>query len=179
VVREHKSTTSPLESRGGSGFVGRIGDERGVALTEFALILPLLMLVLIGMLDFGKAYNYWIDQTHLANEGARWAAVDKNPAGVTMTLQQYIASKANTDELKTGGTSSITGPLGVCIAFPAGTSNVGNPVEVRVSTTYNWLPMIGAKISILQTEINGKATMRIEKKPVNYGSGAGGTPATC
>jgi Flp pilus assembly protein TadG len=156
-----------------------INDERGQALVEFALVLPLLILLLFALLDFGKAYNYWIDQTHLANEGARWAAVDKNPAGVTLTLQQYIASKANTDELKSGGTSNISGPLGVCIAFPAGTSNVGNPVEVRVSTTYNWLPIIGAKISILQTQINGSATMRIEKKPVNYAAGAGGTPGTC
>jgi Flp pilus assembly protein TadG len=161
------------------GFFARAQDERGVALTEFALILPLLMLLLMGMLDFGKAYNYWIDQTHLANEGARWAAVDKNPAGVTMTLQQYIASKANTGELKDGGTSSISNPLGVCIAFPAGTSNVGNPVEVRVSTTYTWLPIIGDKISILQTTIDGSATMRIEKKPVNYAAGGGGTPGTC
>lgn len=179
MERRQQAATSPLETRGGSRFSGGIRDERGVALTEFALILPLLMLLLIGMLDFGKAYNYWIDQTHLANEGARWAAVDKNPAGVTMTLQQYIASKANTDELKDGGTGSISNPLGVCIAFPAGTSNVGNPVEVRVATTYKWLPIIGDKISILQTTINGSATMRIEKKPVNYASGAGGTPTTC
>jgi len=179
VESRQKAVTRGLETRRRSGRIGRFGDERGVALTEFALILPVLMLLLIGMLDFGKAYNYWIDQTHLANEGARWAAVDKNPAGVTMTLQQYIASKANTDELKNGGTGSISDPLGVCIAFPAGTSNVGNPVEVRVATTYKWLPLIGDKISILQTTINGSATMRIEKKPVNYADGAGGTPATC
>jgi Flp pilus assembly protein TadG len=161
------------------GFTERARDERGVAMTEFALILPLLMLLLIGMLDFGKAYNYWIDQTHLANEGARWAAVNKNPAGVTMTLQQYIASKANTPELRNGGTGSIASPLGVCVSFPDGTSNVGSPVEVRVSTTYKWLPIIGEKISILQTTINGSATMRIEQKAVNYASGAGGTGATC
>src|SRR5688500_20397351 len=98
-----------------SGLIERSRDERGVALTEFALILPLLMLLLIGMLDFGKAYNYWIDQTHLANEGARWAAVNKNPGGVAMTLQQYIASTANTDELKDGGTSSVASQLGVCM----------------------------------------------------------------
>jgi Flp pilus assembly protein TadG len=166
-------------SRGSSGLIGRARDERGVALTEFALILPLLMLVLIGMLDFGKAYNYWIDQTHLANEGARWAAVNRNPAGVTMTLQQYIASKANTDELKNGGTSSISDALGVCIGFPNATSNVGDPVEVRVTTTYKWLPIIGDEISILQTTISGKATMRIEQRPANYSAGAGGTGATC
>ena len=148
-------------------------------MTEFALILPLLMLLLVGMLDFGKAYNYWIDQTHLANEGARWAAVNKNPGGTTMTLQQYIVSKANTDELKNGGTSSISNPLGVCIAFPNTSSNVGDPVEVRVATTYTWLPIIGEKISVLQTTINGSATMRIEQKPVNYTAGGGGTPGTC
>jgi hypothetical protein len=96
-----------------------------------------------------------------------------------MTLQQYIASKANTDELKNGGTSSISDPLGVCIGFPNATSNVGDPVEVRVSTTYKWLPIIGDEISILQTTISGKATMRIEARPVNYAAGAGGTGATC
>ena len=79
-----------------------------MALTEFALILPLLMVLFLGILDFGKAFNYWIDQTHLANEGARWAAVNKNPGGATLTLQQYIASKANTNELKSGGTDSVT-----------------------------------------------------------------------
>jgi Flp pilus assembly pilin Flp len=163
----------------GTPLVTRLHDERGVALTEFALILPLLMLLLIGMLDFGKAYNYWIDQTHLANEGARWAAVNKNPGGVAMTLQQYIATKANTDELRDGGTSSVASPLGVCIAFPNTSSNVGEPVEVRVSTSYAWLPIIGEKISILQTTITGSATMRIEQKPVNYAAGAGGTGATC
>ena len=59
------------------------------------------------------------------------------------------------------------------------TLSAGEPVEVRVFTTYTWLPIIGEKISILQTTISGKATMRIEQKPVNSAAGAGGTPATC
>ena len=45
------------------------GREAGVALVEFALVLPLLLVILFGMLDFGKAFNYWIDTTHLANSG--------------------------------------------------------------------------------------------------------------
>ena len=182
MERSRYSTASGLETRRRSGLSGRFEDERGVALTEFALILPVLMLVLVGMLDFGKAYNYWIDQTHLANEGARWAAVNKNPGGTAMSLQQHIASKANTNELRNGGTGSIATGLSVCIEFPDVTSNVGDPVRVRVSTTYTWLPLIGDKISILQTTINGSATMRIEQKPVggaNYSAGTGGTPGAC
>jgi Flp pilus assembly protein TadG len=53
--------------------------ESGAVLVEFVLVLPLLLVLLFGMLDFGKAFNYWIDETHLANEGARFAAVNKNP----------------------------------------------------------------------------------------------------
>ena len=49
-----------------------LGDERGVALVEFALVLPLLLVLLLGMIDVGKAVNYWNDETHLANEAARF-----------------------------------------------------------------------------------------------------------
>ncbi len=143
--------------------------EAGVALVEFALVLPLLLVILFGMLDFGKAFNYWIDQTHLANEGARWAVVNKNPGGGT--LQEYIQQQADTPELRNGGTSSVPGPLQICISFPNGSANVGDPVHVTASSTYNWLPLIGNRIGIAQTTISGSATMRLEAIPTNYGAG--------
>ena len=144
-------------------------SERGVALVEFALVLPLLLLLLFAMLDFGKAYNYWIDETHLANEGARWAVVNKNPGGGT--LQNYIQQQADTPELRNGSTSSVPSPLQVCISFPNGTANVGDPVHVSVSATYNWLPFIGSRIGVAQTTISGSATMRLEARPTAYGAG--------
>jgi Flp pilus assembly protein TadG len=94
-----------------------LDDDSGAALVEFALIAPLLLILLFGMIDFGKAFNYWIDETHLANEGARWAVVNKNPAG-SGTLQQYIQQQADTPELRTGGTASVPNPMQVCISFP-------------------------------------------------------------
>jgi Flp pilus assembly protein TadG len=145
-------------------------SDDGVALVEFALILPVLALMLFGMLDFGKAFNYWIDETHLANEGARWAVVNKNPAS-TGTLQEYIRSQATTPELRNGGTASVADPVRVCVEFPAGTSNVGDPVRVTVTATYKWLALIAQRLSVTQTDINGAATMRLEAKPTNYGAG--------
>ena len=70
----------------------RLGaDESGQGLTELALVLPVLLLLILGMVDFGKAVNYWIDETHLSNEGARFAAVNSNPgSGAGQTLQQYL-----------------------------------------------------------------------------------------
>ena len=148
----------------------RAGSDDGVALVEFALILPVLALMLFGMLDFGKAFNYWIDETHLANEGARWAAVDKNPAS-SGTLQTYIRQQATTAELRNGGSASLANPVRVCIEFPNGTSNVGDPVRVALTATYRWLGFIASQTSLTETTITGSATMRLEARPTKYSAG--------
>jgi Flp pilus assembly protein TadG len=143
--------------------------ESGAALTEFALVLPVLLVLLLGILDFGKAFNYWIDQTHLANEAARWAVVNQNPGAGT--LQNYIQQQATTQELRAGGTGSVPAAAQVCIAFPSGTARVGDPVNVTVSTTYNWLPFLSDRIDIASTTIRGSATMRLEAVPTAYSAG--------
>ena len=150
--------------------VRRVRGERGAALVEFALILPVLALLLFGMLDFGKAFNYWIDETHLANEGARWAVVNKNPAS-SGSLQNYIRQQATSNELRNGGTSSVSNPVQVCIEFPNGTSNVGDPVRVELTTTYRWLGVLAARMSVTQTTIKGSSTMRLEARPTTYSAG--------
>jgi Flp pilus assembly protein TadG len=61
------------------------GDS-GAAAVEFALVLPLLLLLVVGMLDFGMTYNHWISLTNLAHEGARLAAVGPATAGDVKTL---------------------------------------------------------------------------------------------
>jgi Flp pilus assembly protein TadG len=146
------------------------GGEAGAALVEFALVLPILLVLLLGMLDFGKAFNYWIDQTHLANEGARWAVVNKNP-GPGGTLQDSMRLKANTTELLNGGTASVPDPVQVCVSFPNGSSNVGDPVKVTVSVDYNWIPFIGNGIGIGTSTLSASSTMRLEAVPTNYGAG--------
>src|SRR5918912_12141 len=76
----------------------RCRDERGVALTEMALVLPLLLLLILGMIDFGKAINYWIDDTHLANQGACLAVVNNYPGGSTTTLQDWLRGRTASAE---------------------------------------------------------------------------------
>jgi Flp pilus assembly protein TadG len=145
--------------------------ESGAALVEFTLVLPLLLLMLIGMLDFGKVLNYWIDETHLANEGARYAVVNKNPSTTGQSLQAYIQQQLDTTELRSGGTSAVPSAAQVCINFPNGTANVGDPVQVTVSTDYHFIPFLGAKIGVTQKTINGSSIMRLEAPPSNYAAG--------
>src|ERR671924_19888 len=165
--RPHTQAASRLPSRNAGC---RARSEEGVALVEFALILPILVLLLFGMLDFGKAFNYWIDETHLANEGARWAVVNKNPAS-SGTLQEYIRQQATTSELRSGGTASLPSPVRVCIDFPNGTSNVGDPVRVTLSATYRWLGIITSEVGLTDTTITGSSIMRLEARPTNFAAG--------
>ena len=144
----------------------RRNSENGVAMVEFALVLPILMMLLFGLVDLGKGFNYWIDQTHLANEGARWAIVNKNPG--PDTLQAYIQQQATTTELKDGATSSVAAPLEVCITFPEGT-DVGDPVHVTATATYTWFGILGLEVT--ETTIAGSATMRLEARPTTYEAG--------
>jgi Flp pilus assembly protein TadG len=156
------------------------GDEAGVALIEFALVAPILLVILLGMLDFGKAFNYWIDETHLAASGARWAVVNKNPG--SGTLQQYIQAQGDTAELRSGGTSSVSQPAKVCVSFPnVGhvTPQVGDPVKVTVQISYRWLPIIGKRLVSPTALIGGSATMRLEALPTNYTAGPGLTGTSC
>ena len=147
-----------------------IADESGAALVEFVLVLPILLVLLFGALDFGKAYNYWIDGTHLSHEGARFAAVNKNP-GPGATLQLSIRDQADTPELRSGGTASVPGALSVCIDFPNGTSQIGDPVRVRVTTTYHFLSFLSSKVGIAQKTIQSDSIMRLEQPPTNYAAG--------
>ena len=147
-------------------------DESGAALVEFALILPFLAVFLFGALDFGKAYNYWIDTTHLANEGARYAAVDRNPDPAAPNFLAAIKQQANTAELRNGGTGSVPNPLRVCVYLPDGAVRFGR-VRVEVTSTYHFMSFMFSSIKFpgLTKEIVTDSTMRLERPPTTFTDG--------
>jgi Flp pilus assembly protein TadG len=62
-------------ARGPRRSAGRTTHDRGAAAVEFALVLPLLFLILFAIIDFGRALNTQITLTQAAREGARLAAL--------------------------------------------------------------------------------------------------------
>jgi Flp pilus assembly protein TadG len=183
-ARNPKPVPKPdIPTRARKGPLGRLAgrwlresrSERGTALVEFVLVLPVLLIILFGVLDFGKAFNYWLDEGHLAGQGARWAAVNTNP-GSGVTLQAYIKSQAETSEMTSGGGTSMPSAIQVCITFPTNSSTgtsmqVGDPVTVTVNGTYNWMTYIAGKTGIASSTISSSETMRLEQVPTTYSSG--------
>jgi Flp pilus assembly protein TadG len=140
----------------------RARQERGQAIVEFAVVLPLLLLIIMGILYFGRFMNYSNSETQLAEEGVRWAAVNTNPgAALTtpVTLQAYIASQLP-PELQTTD-SDVAVAAKVYIYYPQGppasTNTLGSSVRVCVAATLNY-PYLG----ISGSPVAESATMRIE-----------------
>ena len=69
-------------------------NRRGSAAVEFALVLPVLMLLLFGIIDFGRMMNARITLSEAAHEGARAAAVAGDDAAVA-TIGKVMGSMAS------------------------------------------------------------------------------------
>lgn len=138
--------------------------ERGQALVEFALVLPLLLLVVLGIADFGRALGYKDDMTHLANAAARYAAVNNSPNGAG-TLKTYITSTAPS------GLQTMLGQPGSSFTFTfppvaGGALNhcIGDPVTVTIQVQYPWLRFISSRLGIGATSsMTSTSTMRLEQ----------------
>lgn len=142
----------------------RLRGEDGTALVEFAMVLPLLLLIVMGILYFGRFESYASDETQLASSAARWASIDANPgSSSSLTLQQYVAQQAS-PELANG--SSDVSQVKVYVYYPSGsTGGAGQPVRACVTNSVNFLPILGlGRSTITQT-----ATMAVESSsPKNW-----------
>src|SRR5438046_10643873 len=75
------------------GLARRLLGQRGTALMETALTLPLLLLVSVSIFEFGRAYQTWQILTNAAREGARVACLpDYTDTQVTTTVRSYLSS---------------------------------------------------------------------------------------
>ena len=71
----------------------RWSSESGAELIEFALVLPLLLLVLLGIIDFGFLFQRYEVVTNAAREGARVAVLPGyGDADVQARVDQYLAA---------------------------------------------------------------------------------------
>lgn len=94
--------------------------ERGQSLVELALVLPLFLLLVLGMIEYGRVAIIMTTLEGAAREGARYAALaPSDTAGITAAARRTA--------IATGAT-----PVQVTAAFPNGVSTAGNPVRVTV-----------------------------------------------
>jgi Flp pilus assembly protein TadG len=155
--------------------------EDGQALVEFALAIPLLLLVLFAIIQFGEAINFYNEETNVTNIATRYATVLSSATATTdptyptctyngqksvdiVTYVQYCAG----DEA--GQLSGAT--VKVCdLTTPTSTSPSAGD-QFRVSMTYSLpilssMPILSQFFSGTTIPITASATMRVETSSWN------------
>jgi TadE-like protein len=139
--------------------------ERGTAVVEFALVAPVLFLLVFGIVDFARMLNYYNVMTQLAAQGARAASVNRNPDGTAISgpssIQQQIV------DLYTGVPEVKNDPsYHVCIMDPVPTA-AGQPVTVMTEFDFNFLPFIPTPGGTGTLHLHASSTLRAEAPPVD------------
>jgi Flp pilus assembly protein TadG len=160
--------------------------ERGSALVEFAIILPMVLMLAFGIMTAGITYNHKIDLTHAAREGARYGATlpqlqctgSPNPCG-TQNWAQVVQSVVVERALGTVSASQVcvalvTGNPGAVLAsgfsvnspnadgtcYSDGNGDSGKRVQVSITKTGDKIDGLLFKIPVTLTS---QATAKFEQ----------------
>jgi Flp pilus assembly protein TadG len=142
----------------------RFRSERGAELIEFAVVLPMLLLVFVAIVDFGLLFQRYLTLSNAAREGARIAVLPGyGPTDVQNRVTEYVQNS-------TGDTTLSPATVRTLVSIdPDG----GGPVppfpaaQVTVSMTHSYL-FIGPVSGLLgggsftSITLAARSTMRIE-----------------
>lgn len=117
-------------------------QQKAQALVEFALVIPLLIVIIFGIIEFGRLWMTMNTLTGAAREGVRVAAVTAPDPALVQNAAQNVLSAANIS----GATVSVTGP------------NAANEVTVTVTMNYTVLtgsivPGLSGSLQLTRTSI--------------------------
>ncbi|MDP2661513.1 MAG: TadE/TadG family type IV pilus assembly protein [Dehalococcoidia bacterium] len=139
----------------------RTRSERGEALVEFVILAPVLMLLLFGMVDFGRVYDAWVVSTNAAREGARYAAIYSTKDYLSNAQVVQMSQQKAFDYLTggMGGRTDVSYTLSdITVSMPS--TRWQQPVTVNVSVRVEIWALLNVFLSN-QATVNASATMQV------------------
>jgi len=127
----------------------KLGNQRGQALVEFTIILPLLLLIVMGIIQFGMIFNSYLSLQNASREGARAGIVGSSSTEIRDTI---IAVSPNLDA------SNLTVTVTPSDAY----RQSGDTLTVKLTYTYNLTIPIIKNILGGSITLNTQTSMRIE-----------------
>ena len=115
-----------------------VGESRGQSLVETAIVLPLLLMLLIGIVDVGLSINAYLTVTNASREGVNYAIAHPSaaPSQIASIVEQRIAPlhSVTTAASYYNGSTFIPWPTsGIPSSSPS-----ASQVPVRVQVSYPW-----------------------------------------
>jgi Flp pilus assembly protein TadG len=163
--------------------------EDGQALVEFALVLPIVVIIIFGIASFGFALNGWNDETHLVSEAARCAAVNSDCTGKEV---QFTGGVYEVDEVSVGKATAGTIVLSfkwngvvyktASIAYNASATTVAAAVQAAKGTGGETLPAscvkgAGELKTAVKLTFEGSCTGPVTEQTITPTGLTAGTPS--
>jgi Flp pilus assembly protein TadG len=102
----------------------RFRSQKGAALLEAAVTIPLILLIAVGIFEFGRAYQTWQVLTNAAREGARLAVINgTTDTDVTTTVRNYMQN----GQLENYATATVT----ITRTVPLTGKDTGSQVQIN------------------------------------------------
>jgi Flp pilus assembly protein TadG len=135
-----------------AGLRTRVLGQRGAALVETALVLPLILLVSVSIFEFGRAFQTWQVLTNAAREGARIAILPGTvDSDVTARVQQYVTGGQLT------GTATVAIDHNQTISIGTGTATAS---KVTVNYPFSFMVLSPvAKLLVSNSALGADFTM--------------------
>ncbi|WP_243124594.1 TadE family protein [Clostridium sp. AWRP] len=124
-------------------------NEKGQALVEFAMILPILLLLVMGIVQFGMVINSYLTIENASREGARAGIIGSTDEEIRYLI---AATSPNLDPKN----------LTVTITPDESSRRSGDSLIVKVTYKYNLTVPIISSLFNNVIELNGQTTMRVE-----------------
>jgi Flp pilus assembly protein TadG len=162
------NTLTPLASQ--PSIRARLSSECGAELIEFALVFPLLLMVVLGIVDFGFLFQRMEVVTNAAREGARIAVL---PGYATADVTARVTNYVQTGGLPTTGTNPVIQVTNVSIPTGAGGPNLtGKRVLVTYTHSYVFIGPIAGWFggSFTTVPVSAVSIMRDELATAGAGS---------
>jgi Flp pilus assembly protein TadG len=134
----------------------RSNNDEGASLVEFALLMPLLILLVLGVVEFGFKFGQFNELRHAVREGARYAAVsspDYDGGGGTGDANDVIAVVCDAIDLPNSTLS---------ISLSGGTDRLDH-ASLEVAAAVESLTGVPLISSFLPDALTNEATFRLEQ----------------
>lgn len=133
---------------------GREKKEDGQAMVEFALILPIFLLILCGIIDFGWMFYNQLSLNNACREGARYAVVNTADGADMQKIITHIENSSKNVFDKDG--------VEIDIAYSAPGEPTSGDVTVTLKAEINFFtPVLSSVLGKTKT-INSTVTMKVE-----------------
>jgi len=130
--------------------------EGGQAIVEFAVILPVFLLMVLGMIDLARAWNAKQVITDAAREGARWGVVREPPVDAAF-INGVIA-----DALNAAGFDASQATITLTPADAAGARGTVFSVNVQYPYTFEFMGIFMSLVGGNTIQLESQIAMREE-----------------